>query len=90
MRVPVREIKSRLSEYLRRAERGETVSVTCHGRVVAQITPPSPDAASAMDRLALQPWVHPGRRGRPAGLDTPIALQGSGPTLTELLFADRD
>jgi prevent-host-death family protein len=41
MRVAgVREIKNRLSEYLRAVAAGETVLVTDRGRVVAQLAPP--------------------------------------------------
>jgi len=38
MEVSVRELKSRLSEYLRRVRAGEEVSVTLRGRVVARLT----------------------------------------------------
>jgi prevent-host-death family protein len=36
----IREIKDKLSEYLRLVAEGETVLVTDHGRVVAQLAPP--------------------------------------------------
>lgn len=36
----VREIKNKLSEYLRLVAEGETVLVTDRGRVVAQLAPP--------------------------------------------------
>jgi prevent-host-death family protein len=36
----VREVKNKLSEYLRLVAQGETVLVTDHGRVVAQLAPP--------------------------------------------------
>ena len=39
MDVGVRELKSRLSEYLARVERGETVNVTSRGRRVARLVP---------------------------------------------------
>jgi prevent-host-death family protein len=39
MDVGVRELKARLSEYLARVERGETVNVTSRGRRVARIVP---------------------------------------------------
>jgi len=38
--VGVRELKNRLSEYLRRVRQGETVLVTDRGKVVAQVGPP--------------------------------------------------
>jgi prevent-host-death family protein len=38
--VGVREMKNRLSEFLRIVATGEVVLVTDHGRVVAQLAPP--------------------------------------------------
>ena len=36
----IRELKDNLSRYIRRIEAGERISVTAHGRVVAQLVPP--------------------------------------------------
>lgn len=41
-RVGISELKSRLSEYLRRVKAGETIIVTVHGKAIAQIIPASP------------------------------------------------
>jgi prevent-host-death family protein len=38
--VGVRELKNRLSEYIRQARSGESVLVTDRGQVVAELTPP--------------------------------------------------
>ena len=38
--VGVRELKNKLSEYLRRVQLGETVLVTDRGEVVAELLPP--------------------------------------------------
>jgi len=38
--VGVRELKNRLSEYIRRVRSGESVLVTDRGEVVAELTPP--------------------------------------------------
>ncbi|MBI3930172.1 MAG: type II toxin-antitoxin system prevent-host-death family antitoxin [Armatimonadetes bacterium] len=40
-RVGVRELKNRLSEYLRRVAEGEVLLITDHGRVVAELRRPS-------------------------------------------------
>jgi antitoxin (DNA-binding transcriptional repressor) of toxin-antitoxin stability system len=57
--VGVRELKNRLSEYLRLVRNGEEILVTDHGEVVAELRQPTPRFAAA----------HPGlldsfRRGR--------------------------
>ena len=41
----IRELKNNLSRYVRRIEGGERVAVTAHGRVIAELGPPSVDAA---------------------------------------------
>jgi prevent-host-death family protein len=45
--VGVRELKNRLSEYLRQAKSGEGVLVTDRGQVVAELTPPGHGATDA-------------------------------------------
>ena len=38
----IRELKARLSSYVRRVRRGEVIRVTDRGEVVAELCPPSP------------------------------------------------
>lgn len=45
--VGVRELKNRLSEYIRQARSGESVLVTDRGQVVAELTPPGHGATDA-------------------------------------------
>jgi antitoxin (DNA-binding transcriptional repressor) of toxin-antitoxin stability system len=45
--VGVRELKNRLSEYLRQAKSGEGVLVTDRGQVVAELSPPGHGATDA-------------------------------------------
>ena len=54
--VGVRELKNRLSEYLRAVRRGESVLVTDRGEVVAELSPPGhglSDASVPAGLLAL-------------------------------------
>ena len=39
MRVGVRDLKARLSKYLRQVSQGQTVIITDHGRPVGRLTP---------------------------------------------------
>jgi prevent-host-death family protein len=41
----IRDLKDNLSHYVRRVEAGERVAVTAHGRVVAELVPPSSSRA---------------------------------------------
>lgn len=45
--VGVRELKNRLSEYLRRVRQGEEIFVTDRGRVVAELRQPEREPADA-------------------------------------------
>jgi prevent-host-death family protein len=81
MTVTVRELKNRLSEYLRRAQRGEALIVTDHGRPVARLEGVREQKLTPEQRLALMAesgdltlpkktatlrWTRPTRvRGRP-------------------------
>jgi antitoxin (DNA-binding transcriptional repressor) of toxin-antitoxin stability system len=40
METGIRNLKDNLSRYIRRIEAGERISVTAHGRVVAELVPP--------------------------------------------------
>jgi antitoxin (DNA-binding transcriptional repressor) of toxin-antitoxin stability system len=40
METGIRELKDNLSRYIRRIEAGERISVTAHGRIVAELVPP--------------------------------------------------
>ncbi|MGH6958852.1 MAG: type II toxin-antitoxin system Phd/YefM family antitoxin, partial [Dongiaceae bacterium] len=54
--VNIRELKARLSHYLREVRGGDVVLVTDRGKVVAELRPPSADqraiARSGLQRLA--------------------------------------
>ena len=41
MEAGIRELKYNLSRYIRRIEAGERIAVTAHGRIVAELVPPS-------------------------------------------------
>ena len=65
----VREVKNRLSAYLRMVEQGERVAITHHGRVVAELGPPAhateEEANAGLRRRALAGSVRLGAANRP-------------------------
>jgi prevent-host-death family protein len=78
MEVSVRDLKNRLSEYLRRIGQGEEVIVTSHRRPVARLVP-LPQAhgtgetqQQVLDQLRRLPWIRPGRGGKPRGAKRPM------------------
>jgi antitoxin (DNA-binding transcriptional repressor) of toxin-antitoxin stability system len=60
--VGIRELKARLSEYLRDVRRGEVFLVTDRSRVVAELRPPGTAAAPAADGVerAMHELAHSG------------------------------
>jgi len=62
--VGLKVLKNKLSEYIRLAERGETVLVTDRDRVVAEIVPPERDrrpvlADALLAEAVRQGWISP-------------------------------
>jgi prevent-host-death family protein len=63
MTAGIRDLKDNLSHYLRQVEKGKRVSVTLHGRVVAELVPPQGDQApnrrSRYDELVASGAIRP-------------------------------
>lgn len=85
MQTNVRELKSHLSEYLRRAAEGEDVAVSVHGRVVAKIV--AVPAEKSLESLVGEPGISWGG-GKPAGLKRPEVLAGDV-SLSDWVSEDR-
>jgi antitoxin (DNA-binding transcriptional repressor) of toxin-antitoxin stability system len=91
--IGIRELKSRLSEYVRLARSGEVVLVTDRGRVAAELHPPGAAAARAgaadpMAELAHRGLATPGAPHDPAlYAPRPSALRAS--SVRDLLAAER-
>jgi len=93
--VSVRELKSRLSEYLRRAAAGEEVIVTSRGKAVARLSAPRSvrrgapsEEEEAVAFLRSQSWVRPGK-GKPRLPEYVARLKPGGKTLAELVAEER-
>lgn len=99
MEISVRELKSRLSEYLRKVAAGQELRVTSRGRTVARLLPPRRSAragaasgeAEALALLERQPGIRPGRRGRRrVGLAKPVRLRPGAKPVSETVGEMRD
>lgn len=95
MEVSVRELKSRLSEYLRRAAAGEEVIVTSRGKEMARLLAPRarrPRAsieAELIARFRSFPWVRPGTGKKPALPKPLIRIDEGEKTLAEIVSEQR-
>ena len=91
--VSVRELKAKLTEYLRRAEAGEEIAVTRRGKRVATLqrsrTPSQIQTLEERlaDMEARGLIIRGADKFIPAG--KPIRLRGKGPTASEMVLEDR-
>ncbi len=97
MDVSIRELKNRLSEYLRRVRAGEQVTVTLRGKRIARLSSVTDSneiknpAAEAIERLNAQPWmIKPRRKGKPKGSDRPVPSKPGDKTAEEIVREIRD
>ena len=83
----VRELKARLSAYLRRVEAGETVTITRHGKPVGRIVPV--EATLEARLVALEPAGLPAWNGQRLPGAAPVARTEGTITVAELLVEER-
>jgi prevent-host-death family protein len=95
MEISVRELKSRLSAYLRKVAAGEEVVVTSHGKEVARLVPPhsrrraASTEAELIARFRSLPWVRPGSGEKPALPKPLIRIEKGEKTLAEIASEQR-
>lgn len=89
MSVGVRALKNKLSQYLHRVRRGETIRVTDRGLVIAEIRAPktSHTPSASLDELVFDGSVTLGRGLRRNFKSKKI--KGKGRSAAELLLEDR-
>lgn len=88
VRVGVRELKSRLSQYLRQVKGGRAIVVTEHGQPIGRIVPvgqPLEDRLDAMIQAGLIHWS--GKRLAPMN---PVARTPGKRSVADLLVEDRE
>ncbi len=87
-KVGTRELKSKLSEYLRRVKGGETILVTERGKPIGQIIPIKPTLQEKMQNVVdagLAEWN--GKKVRPS---KPAAINRGAKQISDLVVEDRD
>jgi prevent-host-death family protein len=96
MDASVRELKARLSHYLKLVAHGEQVTVTSRGRPIARLMPAAPEAANKEPgpaeikrRLAAIPGIILGEPGKIKGSKHPIRIRKGQKILSEIVLEDR-
>lgn len=87
----IRELKAKLSEYIRYVQAGESVMVTEHGKVVAELRLPrqfAPDQDAGLEELARQGLLTLGSAVAPAA-NTSMSALGPPGTAARLLDEGR-
>jgi antitoxin (DNA-binding transcriptional repressor) of toxin-antitoxin stability system len=88
----IRELRDNLSRYIRRIEAGERISVTAHGRVVAELVPPGGGARTSpggrWEELIASGILHPPVEAGDPFEDWPDIRLPPG-TAAELIDSDR-
>ncbi|HMM53223.1 MAG: type II toxin-antitoxin system prevent-host-death family antitoxin [Lautropia sp.] len=86
--VSIRELKSRLSHYMRLAKAGETVEITERGVPIGRIVPtalPAEDRVQLLVQSGLLAWNR-----RKLAPRAPVARVRGKKTIAELLVEDRE
>ena len=86
--VGIREMKSHLSEYIRRAKNGEQIEITEHGKAVARLEPavepyPKLEGIWNMVREGAADW----NGGKPSGSKKKLKIKGK--PLSKTVLEDR-
>lgn len=82
----IREVKNRLSEYIRKVRAGERVVVTEHGKPVAMITRPGQPVDERIEGMIRDREAQWGG-GKPRGSKRPPKIKGS--SVADAVIADR-
>lgn len=85
--VGVRELRNRLSEYLRRVKAGERVLVTERGRPVAMLSAPTETSARHEIEQMLRDGLARWGGGKPVGSVRPPRNRGA--TVSDAVIEDR-
>ena len=93
--VSIRELKDKLSDYVRRAEAGEHIVVTRRGKRVLSLVPEAEGEPrkktldEKLDELARRGVLIRGKGKFRAPPRPTIKLRGEGPTISEMILRDR-
>lgn len=95
--IGVRELKNNLSRYVRQVEAGKSISVTAHGRVVAELVPPGSRAnarrekkLSRYEQLVADGLIRPALEDGPLFVDDGVTVKLRSGTVQELIDWTRE
>jgi len=86
MQVSIRELKAHLSQYVRRAQAGQSLEITSHRKVVAQIIGVPATLDQGLSRL-LAGGAATWSGGKPTGAS--LRLSAKGTPVSQMVMKDR-
>ena len=86
--VGTRELKSRLSEYMRRVKAGQTITVTEHGKAIGQIVPVKQSLEERL-RATVRSGIAEWNEQKPKTYRPLAAIKGAH-QLSDLVIEDRE
>jgi prevent-host-death family protein len=95
MKASVRELKSNLSRYLKRAAAGEELIVTSRGRAIVRVVRVAPEGegqpnqAEVRRRIAAIPGIILPTGPRPRGSKHPMRIRKGEKTLADIVLEER-
>jgi len=87
MRVGIRELKNKLSFYLKRVEEGERIEVTKRGRVIALLIPTKAKGIDKAVWSLVEEGLASWSGGKPCGASHPVRARGR--QVSEFIVEDR-
>ena len=87
MRVGIREVKNRLSEYLRRVKQGEVLLITERNVPIAKLVPVQENEQPLLFALVEQ-GIASWQGGKPRGVAVPPEIRGNA-SIAALVVEDR-
>ena len=88
MKAGIRELKSKLSAYMRRVKAGETLVITERGKPIGRIVPISPSVTDQLESLVQAGLVN--WNGQRLTRIEPVARVTGTRTVSDLLLEDRE
>ena len=88
MDVSIRELKGKLSKYIREAQKGNTIRVTSRGTPVALLIPLQTSVSSS-ERMKDIPWVDASSGDKPKGVGEPVRMGRKQTTLSDIVIEGR-
>jgi prevent-host-death family protein len=74
--VGVRELKNKLSQYLRHVKKGKSITITDRGQSVAILLPAKNHPDSQIARELMSKGIGSWKGGKPKGASRPVAVKG--------------